>query len=61
MRRSSMPKKNKVDIKDSENIAEKNYEPKNHQGKTQFEQGLAETQEQVEDDYFEGTIDQKLD
>ncbi|WP_407269838.1 YozQ family protein [Radiobacillus sp. PE A8.2] len=56
-----MPKKNKVDIKDSENIAEKNYEPKNHQGKTQFEQGLAETQEQVEDDYFEGTIDQKLD
>lgn len=56
-----MPKKqNKVNQKDSNKIAENNYDPSNYQGKTQFEKGLAETHEQASDDYFEGTIDQKL-
>ncbi|GGB31607.1 DUF4025 domain-containing protein [Virgibacillus dakarensis] len=58
-----MPKnqKNKVDLEDSRKIAEKNYHPSFYQGKNQFEQGLAETHEQVSDDYAEGTIDQKSD
>lgn len=51
--------KNKVDPEDSKKIAEKNYDPSFYQGKTQFEQGLAETHEQVSDGYVEGTIDQK--
>ncbi|MFC4402273.1 YozQ family protein [Gracilibacillus xinjiangensis] len=41
-------------------VAEKNYEPSDYKGKTQLERGLAETHEQVSDDYFEGTIDQEL-
>lgn len=58
---SIMPKKqNKVDPEDSRKVAEKNYEPSNYKGTTQFEKGLAETHEQASDDYFEGTIDQKL-
>ncbi len=60
-RRITVAKKNKVTQEDSAKIAEKNFEPKDYQGKTQIEQGLAETHEQVGDDYFEGTIDQELD
>ncbi|MDY0406554.1 YozQ family protein [Virgibacillus sp. 179-BFC.A HS] len=52
-------RKSKVNPKDSSKIAEKNYDPSFYQGKTQFEQGLAETHEQVSDGYFEGTIDEK--
>lgn len=51
--------KTKVDPEDSSKIAKKNYDPSFSQSKTQFEQGLAETHEQVSDDYAEGTIDQK--
>ncbi|MBP1948652.1 hypothetical protein J2Z82_001588 [Virgibacillus litoralis] len=55
-----MPKKrNKVNPEDSRKVAEKNYETSDYQGHTQIEKGLAETHEQVSDDYFEGTIDQK--
>lgn len=39
----------------------KYFEPSDYKGSTQLEKGLAETHEQVSDDYFEGTIDQNLD
>jgi len=51
--------KTKVDPEDSNKIVKKNYDPSFYQGKSQFEQGLAETHEQVSDDYVERTIDQK--
>ncbi|SFA85322.1 Protein of unknown function [Lentibacillus halodurans] len=54
-------KQNKINPKDSRNIAEKDYEPSQYRGSTQFEQGMAETHEQVSDDYKEGTIDRKLE
>ncbi|SFD45728.1 Protein of unknown function [Lentibacillus persicus] len=53
-------KQNKVNKEDSRNIAERNYEPENYSGNTQFDKGMAETHEQVSDDYHEGTIDRKL-
>lgn len=57
-----MPKKqHKTNPEDSRNIAEKDYEPANYRGSTQFEKGMAETHEQVSDDYKEGTIDRKLE
>lgn len=57
-----MPKKQtKVSQKDSNHLAEKNYDPSFYQGTTQFQKGLAETHEQVSDDYMEGTVDQELD
>ncbi|WP_077325258.1 YozQ family protein [Virgibacillus siamensis] len=54
-------RKNRIDKKDSSKIAEHNYDSSYYQGKDQFEKGLAETHEQVSDDYKEGTIDQKSD
>ncbi|WP_010530328.1 YozQ family protein [Lentibacillus jeotgali] len=57
-----MPKKrNKVNPEDSRNVAERGYEPDNYLGNTQFDKGMAETHEQVSDDYKEGTIDRKLE
>ncbi|RYG71444.1 DUF4025 domain-containing protein [Lentibacillus lipolyticus] len=57
-----MPKKpNSVSSEDSRKVAERDYEPSNYQGNTQFEKGMAETHEQVSDDYKEGTIDRKID
>lgn len=53
-------KQRKVNKEDSRNIAERNYEPENYLGNTQFDKGMAETHEQVSDDYHEGTIDRKL-
>ena len=50
-------KKSNVNIKDSSEVAENNYELLN-QSETEHERGLAETHEQVSDGYFEGTIDQ---
>nr|WP_188205557.1 YozQ family protein [Alkalibacillus aidingensis] len=56
-----MSKKNqKANQKDSNKIAENNYDPSYYNEDGQFEQGLAETHEQVSDDYHEGTIDRKL-
>lgn len=54
-------RKNKIDKKDSSNIAEHHYNASYYKGKSQFEKGLAETHEQVSDEYAEGTIDQKSD
>ncbi|OBA04213.1 hypothetical protein A9D36_10505 [Bacillus subtilis] len=52
---------NKENIDDTTNLAGKSFDPSDYKGATQLEQGLAETHEQVSDDYFEGTIDQNLD
>ncbi|MDR4435280.1 YozQ family protein [Bacillus tequilensis] len=52
---------NKENMNDTTDVAGKYFEPSDYKGNTQLEQGLAETHEQVSDDYFEGTIDQNLD
>lgn len=52
---------NKQNINDTTDVAGKYFDPSDYEGTTQLEQGLAETHEQVSDDYFEGTIDQNLD
>ncbi|GEL78574.1 hypothetical protein TMU01_28090 [Tenuibacillus multivorans] len=51
-------KKNQMN-EDSRKIAEKDFEPSYYNEESQFEKGLAETHEQVSDDYSEGTIDRK--
>ncbi|MFB9974629.1 DUF4025 domain-containing protein [Allobacillus sp. SKP2-8] len=52
----------KYNLKDSEKIAENNYDSSYDQADdSQFKEGLAETREQVADDYQQGTIDQKKD
>lgn len=43
------------------NVAGKYFDSSDYEGTTQLEKGLAETHEQVSDDYFEGTIDQNLE
>ncbi|QIW80229.1 YozQ family protein [Bacillus tequilensis] len=52
---------NKENMNDTTDVAGKYFELSDYKGNTQLEQGLAETHEQVSDDYFEGTIDQNLD
>ncbi|MDM5302040.1 YozQ family protein [Bacillus subtilis] len=52
---------NKENINDTTEVAGRYFEPSDYKGTTQLEKGLAETHEQVSDDYFEGTIDQNLD
>ncbi|MED0870545.1 YozQ family protein [Bacillus spizizenii] len=52
---------NKENINDTADVAGKYFDPSDYKGTTQLEKGLAETHEQVSDDYFEGTIDQNLD
>ncbi|ADV92767.1 YozQ family protein [Bacillus subtilis] len=52
---------NKENKNDTTDVAGKYFEPSDYKGSTQLEKGLAETHEQVSDDYFEGTIDQNLD
>ncbi|MFN2746319.1 MULTISPECIES: YozQ family protein [unclassified Bacillus (in: firmicutes)] len=51
---------NRENVNDTD-VAGKNFDPSDYKGTTQLEKGLAETHEQVSDDYFEGTIDQNLD
>ncbi|KAF1680017.1 YozQ family protein [Bacillus mexicanus] len=46
---------------DTTDVAGRYFDPSDYKGTTQLEKGLAETHEQVSDDYFEGTIDQNLD
>ena len=48
----------KINIKDSSDVVEDNYESLNYQGEAEHETGLAETHEQVTNIFFEGTIDQ---
>ncbi|WP_280146097.1 YozQ family protein [Bacillus amyloliquefaciens] len=43
------------------NVAGKYFDSSDYERTTQLEKGLAETHEQVSDDYFEGTIDQNLE
>ncbi|KAA6451847.1 YozQ family protein [Bacillus swezeyi] len=52
---------NKENINDTTDLAGKHFNASDYKGTTQLEKGLAETHEQVSDDYFEGTIDQNLD
>ncbi|PJH94163.1 YozQ family protein [Bacillus sp. SN1] len=52
---------NKENINDTTDVAGKYFDASDYKGTTQLEKGLAETHEQVSDDYFEGTIDQNLD
>jgi hypothetical protein len=54
-----MPKKDK-DLKNTNvtEVAGSFYHPSYYQGTTQVEKGLAETHEQVSDNYHEGTVDQ---
>lgn len=54
-------KKQTNNLNSSEKIAGKSFETTDYEGKTQLEKGLAETHEQVSDDYFEGTVDQLLE
>ena len=44
----------------SSEIAGKTFDTSDYKSENQLEQGLAETHEQVSDDYYEGTIDQEL-
>ena len=43
----------------SEELAGRQFEVSDYEGKSQLEKGLAETHEQGSDDYYEGTIDQE--
>lgn len=52
---------NKENIHDTTDVSGRYFNPSDYKGSTQLEKGLAETHEQVSDDYFEGTIDQNLD
>ena len=52
-------KRKKVNQEDSNKIATNHYKPSYYNGNSDCEEGLAETHEQVSDDYMEGTIDQK--
>ncbi|MFO3788831.1 YozQ family protein [Bacillus mojavensis] len=52
---------NKEEANENMDVAGRYFEPSDYKGSTQLEQGLAETHEQVSDNYFEGTIDQNLD
>ncbi|MFB6497042.1 YozQ family protein [Bacillus haynesii] len=52
---------NKENTNDTTDVAGRYFDPSDYEGATQLEKGLAETHEQVSDDYFEGTIDQNLD
>lgn len=51
----------KENIDRTTDLAGKHFNTSDYKGTTQLEKGLAETHEQVSDDYFEGTIDQNLD
>lgn len=44
----------------STEMAGKQFDVSYYEGETQMEKGLAETHEQVSDDYYEGTIDQQV-
>lgn len=49
--------KEKVNIQDSKNIAEQNYHPTKKQQNTDTKKGLSETNKQVQNQYYEGTVD----
>ncbi|MRX73216.1 DUF4025 domain-containing protein [Bacillus lacus] len=41
-------------------IAGRTFDPSDYEGKSQVSSGLSLTHEQVNDDYYEGTVDQEL-
>lgn len=49
----------KVDIEDSENIAEQSYKPTEEQKETETEEALSETNKQMQKQYYKGTVDNK--
>jgi len=49
--------KEKVNIEDSKNIAEQNYHPIKKQQNTVIKKGLSKTNEQIQNQYYEGTIE----
>ncbi|TYS52165.1 DUF4025 domain-containing protein [Bacillus infantis] len=51
-------KNNKQNQPDTTQIAARYFNASDYEGNSQLEQGLAETHEQVGDDYNEGTVDQ---
>lgn len=55
-----MPKNNKVRQADSNRIAENNFKQEKKNNRTETTRGLAETHQQVTDQFFEGTVDQKF-
>lgn len=57
-----LPKRNqKVDPNSSRSIAENNYQSSYYKGSSEIEKGLAETHEQVSDQFTAGTIDQLIE
>ncbi|WP_419880998.1 YozQ family protein [Peribacillus sp. B-H-3] len=54
-----MEKDNKKQQNSSSEIAGKQFEVEDYKKNDQLSSGLAETHEQVNDDYMAGTIDQK--
>lgn len=55
-----MTEKN-IPQQENQKIAGRHFEPSDYKGKTQLEQGLSITHEQVGDDYMEGTVDQLIE
>lgn len=55
-----MPNKKKVQPEDSRKIAENNYDEEN-KSKQDFPDGLELTNQQIKDQFMEGTIDQKIE
>lgn len=53
--------KNKKDLQQSNEVAEKYYDASGYQSSNQTEKGLAITHEQATDAYIEGTVDGKID
>jgi len=56
----NMPNKKKVQPEDSRKIAENNYDEEN-KSKQDFPDGLELTNQQIKDQFMEGTIDQKIE
>jgi hypothetical protein len=53
--------KNKNDLQQSKEVAEKNFDASGYQSSNETEKGLAITHEQATDAYTEGTVDGKID
>lgn len=53
--------RDKMNQKESNEVAEKNYDVTGYQSNNQAEKGMAITHEQATDAYTEGTIEAKID
>lgn len=49
----------KVDIEESKKVAEQDYQPTKDQKNTKTEEALSETNKQMQDQYYKGTVDQE--